>query len=251
MNRPKVVLYGETSLDGRLTLAPGVLLMFGDERWQAVAGSSDTQKWVESIHKPQAFLEGIASLVTDEATPEPLPPFSGDVQELYLDFLPDSVVKRPGQRGWFTIVDSRGRGRGLYKEWPGQEWAGWHMLLLVSHGTPPEYLAYLRRENIPYLVAGEGRVDLSLALEKMAALLNVTCVLSTSPGRLGGALLRAGLVDEVNVEFFPALIGGFKTPSLFQSPELKQDEWPTRLKLLSAQVREDGRVWLRYRVVSG
>jgi len=38
-------------------------------------------------------------------------------------------------------------------------------------------------------------------------------------GRLSGALLRAGLVDEVNIELCPALIGG--------------------------------RVWLRYQVVGG
>ncbi len=41
MSRPKVVIYGQASMDGRLTLAPDVLLMFGDERWEAVAGSSD------------------------------------------------------------------------------------------------------------------------------------------------------------------------------------------------------------------
>ena len=73
MNRPQVVLYGQVSVDGRLTLAPGVLLA------------------------------------------------------LYRDFLPAAVVNRPGQRGWFTMVDSRGRVRWVYKEWPGEEWAGWHL----------------------------------------------------------------------------------------------------------------------------
>ena len=65
MNRPQVVLYGQVSVDGRLTL--------------------------------------------------------------YRDFLPDAVVNRPGQCGWFTMVDSRGRVRWGYKEWPGEEWAGWHL----------------------------------------------------------------------------------------------------------------------------
>ena len=50
-------------------------------------------------------------------------------------------------------------------------------------------------------------------------------------------------------EFLPALSGGFRTPSLFDSPELKAHEWPTRLKLVSAQVQAEGNVWLRYRVV--
>ena len=66
----------------------------------------------------------------------------------------------------------------------------------------------------------------------------------------GGALLRAGLVDEIDLEFFPAVIGGFDTPTLFESPALGPDEWPTRLKLISAQVQADGSVWLRYEVLS-
>jgi len=256
MERPRVVIFGEVSVDGRLTLAPDVLLMFGDERWRAVAGLSDVYEWVKSTYKPQAYLEGSGSLVKSDVVPEPLPPFEGDPKTMYQDFLPDAVVHRPGHRGWFTFVDGRGRVRGWVKEWPGEEYAGWHLLVLVAHQTPPEYLAYLRREDIPYLVAGKERagagdsLDLRLALEKLKSQLDVTRVLSTSPGKLGGALLRAGLVDEINVEFFPAIIGGFETPSLFQSPHLGPDEWPTRLKLMSAQVQAEGRVWLRYEVVS-
>ena len=79
--------------------------------------------------------------------------------------------------------------------------------------------------------------------------LGVECVISTAGGRLNGALLRAGLVDEINVELFPAVIGGRETPSLFDAPALKPDEWPTPLELISAQVQDDGNVWLRYRVV--
>ena len=122
-------------------------------------------------------------------------------------------------------------------------------MVIVADQTPPEYLAYLRRESIPYLVAGKERVDLRMALRKMQSQLGVTSVISTSPGKLGGALLRAGLVDEINILVLPSIIGGFKTPSLFQSPELKHDEWPTPLRLIWAQVQNDGRVWLRYEVI--
>jgi riboflavin biosynthesis pyrimidine reductase len=249
MSRPRVVIFASASVDGRLTLAPDVLLMFGDSRWDAISGSSGAYDWLRSTYQPQAFLEGSASLVKSDAEPDPLPSATGDPQALYEDHLPDAVVRRPGQRGWFTMVDSRGRIRWQYKEWPDEEWAGWHLLVLVSRRTPAEYLAYLQRETIPYLVAGEERVDLQLALEKLGSQLGVTRVLSTSPGKLGGALLRAGLVDEINVEFLPAIIGGTETPSLFDSPALEPDEWPTRLKLLSTHVQAGGQVWLRYEVI--
>ncbi len=250
VNRPKVVVHGIASVDGRLTLAPNVLLLFGDERWQAVARSSDdAYERGKLTHKPQVILEGSGSFVTSNAEPEPLPPFEGDPRTLYQDFLPGAIVHRLGHRGWFTVVDSRGRVRWAYREWPEEGWEGWHLLVLVAHHTPPEYLAYLQQENIPYLVAGEERVDLHLAMEKLESKLGVTCVLSTSPGKLGGALLRAGLVDEISIEFFPAIIGGLETPSLFDSPVLQPDERPTRLKLISAQVQTAGHVWLRYQIV--
>ncbi len=96
---------------------------------------------------------------------------------------------------------------------------------------------------------GEQRVDLSAALEKLQRVFGVTSVVSTAGGRLNGALLRAGLVDEIEIEFFPAVIGGFNTPSLFNAPDLKPDEWPTRLELLATQQRPNGCVWLHYRVL--
>ncbi|TEU16101.1 MAG: deaminase [Anaerolineales bacterium] len=249
MNRPRVVTHAVASVDGRITLAPDVLLLYGDERWQAIAGSSDdVYERLKLTYKPQVFLEGSGSFVLSSTEPEPLPPVAGDPQSLYQDFLPDDVVHRPGHQGWFTAVDSRGRVRWFYKEFEG--WEGWHLLVLVAHHTPPEYLAYLQRERIPYLVAGEKRVDLPAALEKLGSQLRVTCVVSTAGGKLNGALLRAGLIDEISIEFFPAVIGGPETPSLFDAPALKPDEWPTRLKLISAQIQAEGRVGLRYQVVS-
>jgi len=246
MTRPKVVLWGVVSVDGRLTVAPGVLLLYGDERWDTISGSSiyDTWEWLKSVHHPQVILEGSGSLVRPGEVPEPLPPVEGDPSQLYQNFLPLEIVNRPGRTAWFTVVDSGGRVRWVYKEMEDQ-----YLLVLVARETPPEYLAYLQRETIPYLVVGEERVDLESALELLGSRLGVTCVMSSSPGRLGGALLRAGLVDEVNVEFLPAVIGGKDTPTLFDSPELGPDEWPTRLRLLSAQTRANGRVWLRYEVL--
>jgi len=250
MSRPKVVIYGGASVDGRLTIAPGVLLMFGDKRWDSIAGSDEEiANWLREKHKPQAYLEGSGSLVAQTEKPNPLPPFKGELNKLYQDFLPESVVRHPDHRGWFCTVDSKGLIRWVYKEFPSEEWKGWHLMVIVANHTPPEYLAYLQKENIPYLVAGKERVNLKLALEKMKSQLGVTSVMSTSPGKLGGALLRAGLVGEVNILVLPSIIGGLKTPSLFQSPELKPNEWPTMLRLVWVQVQGDGRVWLRYEVM--
>lgn len=248
MNRPHVIVHQSSSVDGRLTLSPDTLLLLGDERWTAVAGSSnDGYEHAKKEFLPQAILEGSGSFVLDSQMPDPLPPVEDDTAPLYDDFLPDTVVRQPGRK-WFTVVDSQGRIRWLYKELPDEEWASWHVLVLACRQTPPAYLAYLRRETIPYLLAGTERVDLGRALEKLHTLLNVTTLLSTAGGRLNGALLRANLIDELSLDVFPALIGGTRTPSLFDSPDLAPDEFPTRMELISAQPRDDGHVWLRYRV---
>ena len=258
MDRPQVVVLNGASVDGRLAVSPGKLLLYGDERWQALAGKSDFDvfHWLKALHKPGATLEGSGSFVREDQEPDPLPPVEGDTETLYHDFLPPARTSSPELRGWFTVVDGRGRVRWGHRDGAdfGEEWAGWFLLVLVGHHTPPAYLAYLRREGTPYLVAGKGQVDLAQALVKMKAQLGVQCVLSTAGGRLNGALLRAGLIDEVNVEVLPALIGGRDTPTLYDSPALGPDEPLTQLKLISchaAATQAGGRVWLRYAVVHG
>src|SRR5262249_11175841 len=75
--------------------------------------------------------------------------------------------------------------------------------------VPLPYLAHLRREQLPYLlVAGADRVDLEFALTKIHSQLGAECLLSEAGGGLHGALLGAGLVDELHVITIPALVGG-------------------------------------------
>src|SRR5659263_380249 len=62
--RPHVVVHNVASMDGRLTLAPGVDLMAGDERWTAMtADLPDPYAWARTTHDPQVFLEGSGSFL--------------------------------------------------------------------------------------------------------------------------------------------------------------------------------------------
>ena len=119
MDRPKVVVLNGASVDGRLAVSPGMLLLYGDERWSSLGGqpSFDTFGWLRSHHGAGATLEGSGSFVPEGQAPDPLPPVEGDAQALYQDFLPPSVLQRPGHRGWFTVVDGRGRVRWGTRPW--------------------------------------------------------------------------------------------------------------------------------------
>lgn len=247
-DRPRIVTYNSASVDGRITLAPGSLLLFGDQRWEEIAGNDDSYERLQTMFHPGAILEGSGSFVVEGDSSAPPPVVKEHTLELTRDFLPGEVVQRPGHAGWFTVVDSRGQIRWAFKEWPDEAWRGWHLLVLVARSTPASYLAYLQAEMIPYLVVGKDRVDLSEAVGRLSSALGVDTLVSTAGGQLNGALLRAGLVDEVVVEFLPAIIGGRGTPSLFDAPPLEATESPTRLRLISAQIWGDGRLWTHYAV---
>ncbi|MGC4942978.1 RibD family protein [Kribbella sp. DT2] len=254
VGRPRVVVSVTASVDGRVALRRGEPLMgeAASQVWQGMlpgsaAGLEDVRT-AELAERwgPQAVLEGSGSFVADSAEAVAGHPeeYDESIDELRSNFLPVEIVGRASREKWFTVVDSRGR-----IAWDIKSQGEYDVLVLVSRTTPPAHLAYLRRERIAYLVAGEDKVDLAAALRTMYEVLGVTCVVSTAGGGLNGELLRADLVDEIHLVISPAIIGGLGTPTAFDGPELPLDQLPTRLRLLSTQTETDGMIWLGYEVV--
>jgi riboflavin biosynthesis pyrimidine reductase len=163
--------------------------------------------------------------------------------DLHTHFLPEDLVT-PGRR-FFVVVASRGRVRWSQKVGERDE----HLLVLVSELTPSSYLAFLRDEAIPYLVAGTDRVDLPRALELLRTRLGVATVVASGGGLLNGGLLRAGLVDEVDIDFLPAIIGGGGAPTLFDGAPLGPEETPARLTPIVVQQKPNGGIFVRYEVL--
>ena len=255
MKRPYLIVHAIASADGRVSLGSDRTAFedAADARWHRIwACGKDleqSRRDLVSEYRPQVLLEGSGSFAREGAAPGRLPPADLPSAELLQDFLPDDVVRAPDHVGWLAVVDGRGRIRAGMKEFPG--WEGWRTLHLVARTAPEDYLAFLRREGIPYLVSGQGHVDLGAAFAKMASMLGVERVVSTAGSRLNGALLRSGLVDEFDLILLPALIGGSSTPMLFGCPELGADDYPTNLELISVERTAMGRVHVRYKVVRG
>ncbi|GAB3948658.1 hypothetical protein GCM10029976_080300 [Kribbella albertanoniae] len=247
--RPRVVINVEASVDGKVALTRDALLMQqpSTDLWAAMTppaadpAPTDILELVRQQYGCNAILEGSGSLVAESDIPEELPPYDGD---LYEHFLPADIVGLPSPPlMWFTVVDSRGRVRWTEKH------ENWAALVLVAESTPAAYLAYLRREHICYLVVGQDRVDLTQAIAAMGTHLGIRCILSSAGGGLNGALLRAGLIDELYVTLAPALIGGLGTPSIMDGPPLALGEAATKLQLLSVNTDTSGSVRLHYAVI--
>lgn len=237
------------SADGKVALTRRDILMLEPSRtlWNAITSPADQPvDVIETVRRQydcNAILEGSGSLVREGEEPPALPVTTGEVEQLYTDFLPPHIVEQPSPpHMWFTAVDSRGRVR-----WT-EDHGDWDCLVLVTRSTPADYLAYLRRQQVCYLVAGEDRVDLAAALAKMSTLMGIRCVLSTAGGGLNGALLRAGLIDELYLSISPALVGGADTPSVLDGPPLEVGASPTPLRLLSCRVDAGGILFLHYEV---
>ena len=249
MDRPYVIMCMGASIDGKITYGPGLTMGHrhpaDDARPGAGKAGEAVVAAIEAAWHPQGEIMGSSTLVRESDPLGELPAWSGgNPGPLYEDFLPEDVLH--STTSWAILVDGRGRCRSGYKctnEGPRR-----HILHLTSRAASTEYLAFLQREHIPYLADGEKHVDLPAALRKLRGKLGLNCVKLIGGGTLNGAMLRAGLIDEIVLELWPTLIGGRGTPTLADGADLGPKEWPPMLELRSVTPGQNSVLLLHYRV---
>ncbi len=249
-DKPFVYMFIVASVDGRISFGPNRTMwqdMDDSHKYIGAKGEKVHREVLELLrqrHHPTADILGSNSVVTKDEPLKDLPPAPGEIAPLLEDFLPEDVCRNPNLRGWLVVVDGQGRLRSGYR---GDEDSGQYMIHLVSRSVPAEYLFFLRQQNIPYLVCGQQQVDLVQAMEKLRHKLAVSSAVTTAGGRLGGALLSQGLLDEIHIVVHPNVVGGLSVPSLFDCPHGQQ---PIPLKLIDAQKLAADHLWLVYKPVS-
>jgi 2,5-diamino-6-(ribosylamino)-4(3H)-pyrimidinone 5'-phosphate reductase len=235
--RPRVIVSVIATVDGRVALNRSSRLLDPSARllWES-AWPPDVPELlargtsvIEASH-PTVVLEGSGTFVPDSAPPLPLAP---------MNVPPGDFLPAVGSPRWFAVVDGRGR-----MEWSFKGDDTTRLLVIVNPATPSGYLGFLRSSGIPYLSAS----GLPAMIEKFGSELGATCVVSEAGGGLNGALLRAGLVDELHVITVPAVVGGFGTPSMFDGPPLGLSEAPVKLRTVDVQVGGHGSIWTRYKI---
>jgi riboflavin biosynthesis pyrimidine reductase len=234
----QLVTFSIASLDGRIAVS-GSTPAWLDSTWKPLEHFEPVD--VMALHKARLSLEGSNSFTARSAGPADFGDYAGR-KVPGGDFLPSSLRSHQGR--WLVVVDSRARVR-----WTTFEMRGTKLAVLLAAATPGPYRAFLREHGVPYFEAGLERVDLSAALARLAAVFAVSGIISDAGGVLNGALLRAGLVDEVDVQFLPAIVGQARAPAIFEGFDLGTLGAPALLELVSAEARPDGSIFTRYTVL--
>lgn len=248
VDRPRVVLTTTASVDGRVTPTRSERLLDPDvqARWRA-AWPDDVEhlidqrrQWLEERYSPTVVLEGSGTFVATDA----VSPWSGAGLETAAadEALADDFALRPTPK-YFVVVDGRGR---MDWQFTGDDETS--LVVLVCRATPTGYLRRLRELGVGYLVVGEQTVDLPEALLRLGTELGATTVIADGGGGINGALLRAGLIDELHVITFPALVGGDTTPSFLDGAPLSPGSSLVTLRAQGLVQGARGSTWARYEV---
>ncbi len=220
MERMKIVLHIQTSLDARAT---GFDIDMG------------TYYQLAETFEPDGIISGADTFLAAPMSEE-VPDWSYEVAKNFPSC----------SRSVIAIVDSKGRVRNwsAIKKQP-----FWKTpVALCSRSTPKEYLQYLKGEGIDTIIAGKERVDLKKALKELQAKFGLYTLRIDSGGTLSAILLKEGLIDEISVILSPCTVGNpnsahFINPTVSELPE------PCQLKLRHLQELKNGLVWLKYDVI--
>ncbi|HEU4828553.1 MAG TPA: RibD family protein [Gemmatimonadales bacterium] len=233
--RPRVICHMMASVDGRIVTGGWPLSDEGSRQYEQIHASYEADAWMcGRVTMEQDFAAGSRS--DAEVARE----YDGPPRE---DFVaPGAHPSLRSGQAFAIALDPRGK-----LVWESGEMDGEHVVTVLTHRVSDEYLGVLRQRGVSYLLAGDGEVDLPLALDRIGARLGVRTLMLEGGGGINGSFLRAGLIDEVSLLVAPVADGRVGTPALFDVSG--EDVAPRRLTLAEVERRADDILWLRYRIV--
>ncbi|MDB5817314.1 MAG: bifunctional deaminase-reductase domain protein [Rhizobacter sp.] len=154
----------------------------------------------------------------------------------------DAYFADRGAKGFAIALDRKAR-----LHWKSAEANGNHVVVLLGYDVPDIHLAELKADGISYIVAPGESFDLAAMLDRLGRELKIERLLLEGGGVANGQFLKAGLVDEISLQIFPAIDGRSRSPSIFDAGDegLGPD---FKLSLISCEPGGEGSVHLRYKV---
>lgn len=221
-----------SSVDGRLLPGRWTLPFDGTpagelfKEYAALGKSLDTDAWMfgKSTAK-EAFPYKFMSKSNDRAQAGKVYTGNRDSERLFITVDPDADI---------FYTDNRLRGDNI--------------LVILGTNVTADYLAMLEEKGISYIVLADP-TDLREAMEIIHDRFGINKISLQGGGIINGAMLAAGLIDELSLVMYPGIDGLTTVPSIFEYLGAS-DETPASgqsLELLSAEVCNHGIVWLRYK----
>ena len=87
-----------------------------------------------------------------------------------------------------------------------------HIIAVLTERVSSGYLAFLQSKEVSYLFGGKAGIDLGKVLEKLAKDFKIKKLLLEGGGKINGAMLRAGLIDELSLLVAPVADGSIGAP---------------------------------------
>lgn len=234
--RPRVICHMAASIDGRIVVNgwPDSVAAAVRREYEELHAGFGAEGWMCG----RITMEPFAKRVRSDA--EVAKEYEGGAQRP--DFRADGDFE-----SFAFAIDPRGR-----LAWESNEISGDHVVAVLSPRVSDAYLALLREKRVSYLLTGTADRGLALALEKIGAAFGVRTLLLEGGGRINGAMLRAGLIDELSLLVAPVADGEVNRPAVFDvTAEARGSGFRYRerpLVLRSVERRPDDILWLRYEV---
>ncbi|TAJ26608.1 MAG: 2-hydroxy-3-oxopropionate reductase [Reyranella sp.] len=155
-------------------------------------------------------------------------------------------AKENPKTSWGIFLDAHGKA-----VWARKDIGGDPILVILTEAVPDRHLAGLRADGVSYIFAGKTEIDLAAALETLNRELGIERIMLEGGGGANGALLRAGLIDELSLVICPVIDGSTGGPIVFNSGDTDLGPAPIEsMTLASHEVLEGGTMWLRYKLSS-
>jgi 2,5-diamino-6-(ribosylamino)-4(3H)-pyrimidinone 5'-phosphate reductase len=229
-NRPYVICHMFATIDGKILT----------RRWDAMPGSQD----IGGIYDATAGEYGVGAWFVGTKT----------MQEFFRSAktfakpknkVPDGdYIAMPDANTLAIATDTHGSIR-----FDDNEVGGDHIVMIITEKTSQAYRAHLRDKRISYLICGTSAIDLAKALSKLRSKFKVKKLLLEGGGLINGAMLQAGLIDEISQLIAPIVDGGGGAISgLYDLRTTPPKRAAFALKLIEQRTLKHGVQWLRYRV---
>ena len=232
--RPTIICHMGTSIDGRLhpsrftRAAPGISWDVLRSHYEKIHERLDADGWIVGRKTMSEMAKGSER---SSAQAQKLPR--------------EAHIAERRDRKLAIAIDPSGR-----VHYGKDNVGGDHAVAVLGEQVSDAYLAELREDGVSYVFAGAEGDDLSGAMAQLAARFGVKKLLLEGGGKINGAFLKHGLIEEFSTLIYPAVDGVAGTQSIvdYVGAEGERPGAGQTLRLTHCETLEGGMVWLRHKV---